>query len=108
MAILDQSLVDELRDVMGGDFSMLVDSFERDGRQRLEALRSAVDDGDAENLRAISHSFKGSSSNVGAVAVAETCKVMESAARDGDLGQAGDLLSTLEEQFVTALDALRD
>ena len=107
MAVLDQSLVDELRDVMGADFTTLVDSFERDGLQRLEALRAAVDTGDQEALRAVSHSFKGSSSNVGAEDVADTCKTMEEAAREGALSQAGDHLETLESQFREALDALR-
>ena len=107
MTVLDQSLVNELRDVMGADFATLVDSFERDGLRRLEGIREALGDGDQENLRALSHSFKGSSSNVGALNVAETCQALEGLAREGDLAQAGELLPGLEEQFQDALKALR-
>ena len=107
MTVLDQSLVNELREVMGEDFTTLVDSFERDGLHRLEGIREALSNGDHENLRALSHSFKGSSSNVGAMAVADTCQAIEGLARDGNLTEAGELVSGLEERFRDALEALR-
>ena len=51
-AILDDEVVTELQDVMGQDFSMLVDSFQRDGEQRLQTLASAYTAGDQETCAA--------------------------------------------------------
>lgn len=107
MSVLDQSLISELREVMGDDFSMLVESYERDGVQRLQSIDEAVSAGSAEDLRAMAHSFKGSSGNVGAAEVAKTCLALEECGRSGDLTQAQSLLAPLKAQFQAALDELR-
>jgi len=106
-AILDDEVVTELQDVMGQDFPMLVDSFHRDGEQRLLTLASAYTAGDKETLRRQAHSFKGSSGNLGAVRVFELCMQLESLAREGELGQISDLLARLRDAFDQACDALR-
>lgn len=106
-AILDDEVVKELQDVMGQDFQMLVDSFHRDGTQRLAALQAAQAAGDQEVLRRQAHSFKGSSGNLGAVQVFELCMQLESLAREGKLGQAPDLLARLQGAFEQACTALR-
>ena len=106
-AILDDEVVSELQDVMGQDFQMLVDSFHRDGEQRLAALESAHEAGDQETLRRQAHSFKGSSGNLGAVRVLDLCMQLESLAREGELGQVADLLARLRDAFDQACKALR-
>ena len=106
-AILDDEVVSELQDVMGQDFQMLVDSFHRDGAQRLAALQSAYASGDQETLRRQAHSFKGSSGNLGAVRVFELCMRLESLAREGELGQVAELLTRRRDAFDQACDALR-
>ena len=105
--IIDPDIVAELKDVMGDDFSVLVESFIRDGGQRLQALKQALADQNREALRAQAHSFKGSSSNLGAVQVCEHCLAMETLAVEGDLGHAADLLATLDAAFVRASEALK-
>ncbi|MED5389666.1 MAG: Hpt domain-containing protein [Pseudomonadota bacterium] len=106
-AILDTEVVSELQEVMGQDFQMLVDSFLRDGEQRMSALQSAFEAGDQEALRQQAHSFKGSSGNLGAVNVFALCMQLESLAREGELSQVPDLLSRLRQSFDEACDHLR-
>ncbi len=103
---IDSEIVAELKDVMGEDFTVLVSSFVRDGRQRLQALKSALADQDREGLRSQAHSLKGSSSNLGAVQVCEQSMALEALAVDGDLAQAGAMLEQLETLFQQACDAL--
>lgn len=105
--IIDSDIVAELKDVMGDDFSVLVESFIRDGEQRLQAMRQALQGQDRETLRAQAHSFKGSSSNLGAVQVCEHCLALETLAMEGDLAQAQALLSVLEGDFEKAAGALK-
>ena len=106
-SVLDVEVVSELQDIMGQDFQMLVESFQRDGEQRLAALDQAFAQGDANTLRSQAHSFKGSSGNLGAVRVFELCMQLESLAREGELGQVSDLLTRLRDAFDQACDALR-
>ena len=48
-------------------------------------IRSAAAGGDAEALRVDAHTLRGSSANVGAVAVSNAAAAIESLARAGDL-----------------------
>lgn len=104
--IIDMDIVAELKDVMGDDFSVLLESFIRDGQQRVQALRQALASQDRETLRAQAHSFKGSSSNLGALQVCEQCLALETLAVEGNLADAPALLALLEANFKTAQAAL--
>lgn len=104
--ILDLSLVSELRDVMGDDFSALVASFQQDGERRIAAMREALAAADMEALRATAHSFKGSSGNVGAAQVAAACLAMEKAAQASNSSEAAAVLDSLDSRFQAALAAL--
>lgn len=104
--ILDQGLVGELVEVMGEGFTNLVDSFRSDSMERVKGLQLACQDDDAEQLRLLSHSFKGSSSNLGAVKVAATCKQIEDLARQDQVAEAGALMAQLQSELNEALAAL--
>ena len=104
--VLDSAVINELREIMGGDFDTLVASYIRDGGQRLQALHDALAAGDAEAVRQQAHSFKGSSGNLGALRVTGICLEIEQYARERDLAAAGTLMEALENQFQKSCDAL--
>ncbi|TGG95972.1 Hpt domain-containing protein [Natronospirillum operosum] len=72
---LDAAVLAELQLIMGDDFALLLQTFSDDSVQRLQALEATREDVDA--LRRAAHSFKGSASNVGAVALARSCLELE-------------------------------
>ncbi len=104
--VLDTGVINELREIMGGDFDTLVASYLRDGDQRLRALHEALAAGDAEGVRQQAHSFKGSSGNLGALRVTGLCLEIEQYARDRDLAAAGTLMEALENEFQKSCEAL--
>lgn len=103
--VLDHELVAELAEIMGADFDGLVEAFERDGRQRLARLRE-LNGVAPEQLREMAHSFKGSSSNLGAVRMAELCRGLEE--NSADRQRADELIGQLAEAFEQALQALME
>lgn len=106
--IIDHEIVRELQEVMGDDFGMLVNSFLRDGENRLQRLANAIEAGDEEQVRRLAHSFKGSSSNLGVAPLADLCLEMERAGREADLDRAGTLLERARTVFGDAGDQLRN
>ncbi len=104
---IDMDIVEELKDVMGDDFSLLVESFIRDGQQRLQVMKVALDGQDQEALRAQAHSFKGSSSNLGALQVRDYCLALETLASRGELAAAPAEMEKLESAFLKASEALK-
>ena len=108
MPILETDIITELKDIMGDDFVMLVQSFQRDGEQRLTTLRSALESGDADAVRRQAHSFKGSSGNLGAQRVMSLCLNIEQHAAAGELDAVPPLLEELDAQFLLACNALNE
>ena len=106
---LDGDALRELQAVMGDEFGLLVRTFATDSAQRVDAVRAAAAAGDADALRRAAHSFKGSAGNMGALRLAELCRLIEDAARDGNIAAAQGPLDELAAEFASAqaeLDAL--
>ena len=98
---LDLAIINELRGVMGDDFSMLVDTFVTDSTQRISSISEAVAAANPDNIRRAAHGFKGSASNMGAVHLTELCNQLE------QLGHAGECTGSavLAAEIATAFAA---
>ena len=105
---LDRDMLNELVEVMGREFRTLVNSFVSDGERRMAALEQAVREGDAERVREVAHSFKGSSSNLGVPRLAELCLGLERLAREARLEDAAGILNEAREAFRRARRELDD
>lgn len=80
---LDHDVLSALRDVMEEQYAELLETFLEDSEERLRVLRKAED---VSQLINAAHSFKGSSSNMGAVRLARLCGKLEQLAK-GDAPQ---------------------
>lgn len=106
LPLLDDEIICTLREVMGEDFSLLMETFVRDSSERIGALASSIHAGDADAVRRGAHSFKGSSGNVGAVRLAEACRLLESMALAGDPTPWPAQLSLIEMEFAAVRQRL--
>ncbi len=88
-ANLDLDALNELKQVMGDEFPLLIDTFVNDSVVRIETIREAVVSGDPEAIRRTAHSFKGSASNMGAPVLTEHCRKLE------ELGNSGQVEGSL-------------
>jgi two-component system sensor histidine kinase/response regulator len=70
-----------------------------DTPQLLQALHKAIAGLDAMNLRKTAHSLKSSSANVGAEALAQMCKEMETLGRTETTEGASGILIDMEQEF---------
>lgn len=96
---LDDRVLASLQEVMEDEYPVLPDTFVLDSEERLRSLHAALQAGDAQALRHTTHSFKGGSSNMGAVLLAGYCKELEESARRGDLQRAPALIEQMEREF---------
>ncbi|MFJ4383686.1 Hpt domain-containing protein [Pseudomonas sp. NPDC089407] len=94
---IDQKVISDLREVMEDGYLQLVQTFLDDSERRLGQLHAAKS---AEELGAAAHSFKGSSSNMGALILASLCHQLEERARDRPLYGIEDLISRIDQEFV--------
>ncbi|MGF6109772.1 Hpt domain-containing protein [Pseudomonas sp. ADAK2] len=93
---LDRDVLSALREVMEDEYPTLLDTFIADSEERLLVLRKAED---AAQLMNAAHSFKGSSSNMGAVRLAELCNELEQRAKDKHLAGIEKLVGEIDGEF---------
>jgi len=93
---LNRDVLSALQEVMGDEYSMLLDTFLADSEERLSQLHET---GDAETLGATAHSFKGSCSNMGATRLAQLCHELEQRSKQKPLSGIERLVGEIDGEF---------
>ncbi len=110
LPVMDFNRLQELREMDDEDLAMvreLVDVFLTKTPQRIQATHQAIAANDAEALAQAAHGVQGAASNVGAVAIADLCRLLEEDAHHGmpadalARAQALDVLWQLTRQQIT-------
>jgi two-component system sensor histidine kinase/response regulator len=89
--MLDPSVFAHLLEITGGDLAFvedLIDTYLEDSIVQLAAMRMAADAGDAAAMVRPAHSLKSSSADVGAMALADSCRSLEMDGRSGTIADA--------------------
>lgn len=97
---VDAAVLATLKDIMGNDYSLLVDTYLGDSEHRLAQIHSLPN---GRSLREAAHSFKGSSSNMGAVCLAAYCGQLEHLPLEAD----DEHIDVLRRCIVAEFDQVR-
>ena len=107
MEHLDYDILNTLKQVMEDDFALLIDTFVQDSADRINTLQQVINGKDADSVRRAAHSFKGSSSNIGAVYLSSLCAAMEKKALGGSFEGLQADLQRIEQEFAQVETLLR-
>lgn len=88
----------ELQEILEDEFDELLETFVAETDELIGQVEQAAVSAIAEARRA-AHSIKSASANLGANTLSELAKVIEHAAADGSLGERGELIAPLREEF---------
>jgi HPt (histidine-containing phosphotransfer) domain-containing protein len=102
---LDYSVLNALQDVMEEEYPLLLDTFINDSETRLKHLHKTRD---ALELRLAAHSFKGSSSNMGALHLAELCHQLEERTKQPVLLGTEELIERIDAEFAAVRCIFKD
>ena len=109
--VLDMSVVEELLSFSDdGDPELLLDliqMFLDDGPSKVNAVTEGLAAGDFEKMERAAHSLKGSSGNLGARLLQDTCEQMLFATRHQKLEESRQLTAKLADRYAEAEVALR-
>lgn len=107
MEHLDYDTLNTLKEVMEGDFALLIDTFIQDSNDRIRTLNEVIRGSDADSIRRAAHSFKGSSSNIGALQLAALCSTLEKKALENNLDGLVADLEAIAQEFAQVQVSLR-
>ncbi|TQV75345.1 Hpt domain-containing protein [Aliikangiella marina] len=97
--LLDEQVVNELKDIMGDDLGVLMETFITDSHDKINELESIIYGADNDAIRRLAHSLKGSSKNIGANQLADKCERLEHDARNEKLGDRQAYFDAICESF---------
>ncbi len=95
---LDLEILSELKEVMGEEFTFLIEVFKTDSIVRISAIKEALASKDPDAVRRAAHSFKGSASNMGAIRLTNLCRKLEEIGGSGNINEA----EVIAEEIVDA------
>jgi len=104
---IDQKKFDNLLKLLGEQLNDLVDQFIINGELLLNTMQTAANNANAADLANATHTLKGSSSSLGATALANSCETLYQDARNGNLAHASTHVDNIREQFNDAHHALK-
>lgn len=96
---IDSEALEELKDVMEDEFQSLIETFIVDADKKMIMLRAAIDANNADEVGKVSHSFKGSCSNIGAPVLSGLCKRSEDMGRNQDISSVEPVYSEIAEEY---------
>jgi HPt (histidine-containing phosphotransfer) domain-containing protein len=107
---LDQAVLAELLESVGGDREFLVeliDTYLADSPSLVAGMRSGVAAGDATELRRSAHTLKSTSANFGVTRLVAVSREIETAAAAGDLSGLAARVEDAAAEYEAAVAALQ-
>jgi len=109
-SVLDTAALDRIRQLQrGGGEALLrkvIGLYLADSQSLLDKIRLAASTSDARGMQMAAHTLKSSSANVGAMGLAERCRELEAAARNGSIAGAGEIVHGIESEHRNVCAAL--
>ncbi len=96
---INTNMIDELKELMEDDFSILIETFLTDCESRIVDLKAAILEKNATEIRELAHGLKGSSSNLGADKLSEISSSMEIMGRENNLSNIEQVNSELNIEY---------
>ena len=84
----------------------LVQVYLQSSRELVTRLRSAIESADAESIGTDAHALRSSSAKVGALKLADLCRTLGTAGRQGDLSAAPALQQQIQREYEQVIKAL--
>ncbi|MBN3960311.1 MAG: PAS domain S-box protein [Nostoc sp. NMS8] len=106
---IDAKILQSLRNMVRGDrlvFAQLIECYLTETPRLVEDINTAIINQDTETLWKTAHKLKSSSASVGAIALAQLCKVLEAQGRNSKLENILELFSQLYQEYEQVKTAL--
>lgn len=105
--ILEQEIIEELVPVMGNDMAEFIGTFITYSAVLLGQMTAHAEKGDLGSLIMVVHSFKGSSRNIGATALADRLSELEATLRQAGMAGIDPAFGPVHSDYQDVCSALQ-
>ncbi|MEH2284971.1 MAG: PAS domain S-box protein [Nostoc sp.] len=108
-AKIDPKILQSLRDMLRGDrlaFAELIGCYFTETARLLQDISTAIANQDIQTIWKTAHKLKSSSASIGAIALAQLCKVLEAQGRSSKLENNLELFSQIYQEYEQVKTAL--
>ena len=110
MPVLDEKLLEQLLELIGGDkptLNNLIETFLEEGMEIVSDMKSALQDKNIDVLRRGAHSLKSSAQDFGATSLSELNATLESHCKNGWPDNATEQTAAISDSFDESVLELR-
>lgn len=105
---IDTTVIETLKEIMGDDFSVIIDTFTDDTGKLVNSLAALQKENNVEVFTRNAHSIKSSSANLGALQTSALAAELETRGKTGDISNLEDTIHKLNAEFDNACKALAE
>ncbi|MDH5424569.1 MAG: Hpt domain-containing protein [Gammaproteobacteria bacterium] len=105
--ILNLSTINELKEILEDDIFAIYDEFQTSTKKMLQDLKKAHEAGDSNAVLHLSHTIKGSCSNIGLQRIFEITRQIENGLRENTNPDIARLIQETESAYTATLAALK-
>lgn len=105
---INMEILNQLREILGEDFALILDSFNEEGEKLIKAMSSAMEDRNMDLIKEAAHSMKSMSGNVGAMLLSELADQMQIASANADAVKVEEIWPQVRDQYSLAVDVLNN
>jgi len=106
MMILNQAQLAEMQDLLGDNFTMLLDIFMRDSKVHIESITEWESKTNNPTVMMAAHTLKSSAGNLGLDELASKCDEIELACNDGNDQTVQGLIKDIDDVYQQSITAL--
>ncbi|MFN6461704.1 MAG: PAS domain S-box protein [Nostoc sp. DedVER02] len=106
---IDAKILQSLRNMVRGDrvvFAELIGCYLTETPKLVQDISTAIATQDAQTVWKTAHQLKSSSASIGAIALAQVCKLLEAQGRSSELDNSVELLTQLYQEYQQVKTAL--
>jgi len=97
--IVDSTIIDSLKEIMGDAFGVLISTFVDDTGKLVHSLSELQKQNDLEVFTRNAHSIKSSSANLGALNLSSIAASLEAQGKAGDISNTTEELSNIVDEY---------
>ena len=107
-SVVNTAILEQLREMLGDDFGLIIDSFHEEGSALMASMENASETSNMRVMKEGAHAMKSMSGNVGAMGLSDLSDQLQIAAANEDAVTVAELWPQVRSLYSAAVEELEN